>query len=64
MKLAAERRTMGASSAGAKTTLGSSGTVTNSSAATQPTVITDRHGPFLAMLDEFVATEVEDMKGR
>jgi len=70
LRLAAERRTTGASSAGATTTLGSSGTAihlvsgTDRIAATAATVVPERDGPALAMLGSFAAVGVVDGTGR
>jgi hypothetical protein len=61
IKLAAERRTRGASSAGAGISLGSSGTATRAFAATAATVLHERDAPALAMLGGFVAMDVLDV---
>ena len=65
MRLAAERRTTGASSAGAGTPMGSSGTATHLVAASAGTVVPERDRPALAMLGGgFAAVGVVDGTGR
>jgi len=64
LRLAAERRMTRASSAGAPTSMGSSGTVTHGTAATETTVVTHRDGPARVMPDGFVAAGVVDSRGR
>ena len=60
MRLAAERRTTGASSAGALTAMGSSGMATREIVATAAAVVPERHGPALAMLVGGVEVGVVD----
>jgi len=63
-EVAAERRTTRASSAGAGTIMGSSGTATPQIAATTATVVPERDGPALATFGGFVAVGVVFGTGR